>query len=110
MFHYHAAQKFYEVKLSEVIKNIAQANDYSRRWCWKKVGAPHRNFPLIAFLDLYEVVGAIRYSYGIELEGFRLTERISYSDYIEDGIILTRTPCFLFSKRVSRPMWKRWRM
>lgn len=46
-------------------------------------------------------------AYGIELEGSKLTERILNSAYIEDGIILTRTPCFLFSERVSRPMWKR---
>lgn len=39
-------------------------------------------------------------AYGIELEGSKLTERILNSAYVEDGIILTRTPCFLFSERV----------
>lgn len=84
-----------------------------------KWGTLHRNLPLITFLDPDEVVGAPRgyitlrrpEPYGTELEGSGVTERILNSDYTEDRIILTRrTPCFLFSERVSRLMWKRWRI
>lgn len=85
--------------------------------CSKKVGALHRTFPHITFLDLDEAVGAPQVQvalcmpepHGTKLGSPRLVERILNGDCTEDGIIVTRSiPCVLFSERVSRPMQKKW--